>query len=149
MGTRTPLPVWIAMGIAGAICWMAATLPTQAHHSFAMYDQTVQRTMTGKLFRFILGANHSQFVFDLLDEDGNVVLDGSGKPVQWNVETGPVTSLARQGITVETFPIGTIFTVTLMPLRDGRNGGALRGDLILCGMTLPEGGCTPETGQVF
>ena len=138
-----------APALAGILLLGVMTLPVYAHHSFAMYDQTVQRTMTGKLYRFILGANHSQFVFDLLDEDGNTVLEENGDPVRWNVETGPVTSLARQGITVDSFPIGTVFTVTLMPLRNGRNGGALRGDLILCGETLPEGGCTPETGTVY
>ena len=36
------------------------------------------------------------------------------------------------------------------PLRDGRNGGAQRGaSLIMCGMKLPEGGCSEKTGKKF
>jgi hypothetical protein len=112
-----------------------------------MYDQTVERTMTGKLVRFVIGANHSQFVFDLVDEDGNLTLDEDGKPVRWQVETGPAVSLARQGITVESFPIDTIFTVTLNPLRNGNAAGAMRGGITMCGKTMPAGGCTAETGQ--
>ena len=75
----------------------------------------------------------------------------NGDPVLWGVETGPARAIAREGITVDSFPLGTILTVTLNPLRDGRNFGARIGNapLVKCGMTLPEGGCTEETGQVF
>jgi hypothetical protein len=114
-----------------------------------MYDQTVERTMTGQLVRYIIGANHSQFIFDLVDENGDVMVGDDGKPVQWGVETGPAVSIARQGITTERFKIGTIFSVTLNPLRDGNNFGAQRGPLIMCGMTMPAGGCTAETGESF
>ena len=65
------------------------------------------------------------------------------------VETGSAAQLARQGVTVEDFPIGTIITVAYHPLRDGRPLGALAGELIKCGTTLPTGGCTKATGQVF
>jgi hypothetical protein len=52
-------------------------------------------------------------------------------------------------VTPKTFPQGTIFTVTLYPLRDGRNFGALAGNLIKCGNSMPKGGCTKETGQAL
>ncbi len=125
-----------------------ALVRAEAHHSFAMYDQTIDRVLTGKLVRFIIGANHSQYIFDLVDENGNVMTEG-GEPVQWGVETGPAVSLGRQGITPDSFPIGTIFTVTLNPLRDGRPFGAQTGNLILCGMSVPRGGCNADTGQVY
>lgn len=134
-----------AVALVGAL--LLTSIPALSHHSFAMYDQTVEREVTGKLVRFIIGANHSQFVFDLVDEHGNVIMNPAGEPEQWQVETGPAVSLARQGITVDTFPIGTIFTVRLNPLRDGRPAGALRGGLILCGKTMPEGGCNESTGE--
>lgn len=126
-----------------------AVVPVFAHHSYAMYDQTVERTLTGKLVRFIIGANHSQFIFELVDDHGNVMMEG-GQPVQWGVETGPAVTLGRQGITPDSFKIGTVFTVTLNPLRDGRNFGAMRGaGLIMCGMTLPTGGCNENTGKAY
>jgi hypothetical protein len=120
-----------------------------AHHSFAMYDQTVERTLTGKLTRYIIGANHSQFIFDLVDEQGDMMTGADGGVVTWGVETGPAVTIARQGITTERFHIGTIFTVTLNPLRNGNNFGAQRGPLIMCGVEMPEGGCTADTGESF
>jgi len=117
-----------------------------------MYDQTKTLTLTGKLTRFVLGANHAQLLFELLGPDGKPQLDANGKPVVWGVETGSAKQLAGAGITVETFPYGTIFTVSLWQLRDGRNFGAMTltgGRLIGCGTTFPEGGCNEKTGKVY
>ena len=126
--------------------------PALAHHSFAMYDQTTTKTLTGKLTRFVLGANHAQLLFELLQSDGKPELDVTGTPVVWGVETASAKQLANVGVTAEGFRYGTIITVSLMPLRDGRNFGAMTltgGTLIACGMTLPEGGCNEKTGKVY
>lgn len=120
-----------------------------AHHSFAMYDQTQTRTYTGKLTRYIPGSNHAQLIFELIGADGKPVLGKDGKPAQWGVETGSAVAMARVGVSPKTFPNGTIFTVALHPLRDGRPFGAMAGMLIRCGMTMPAGGCTKETGDVL
>jgi hypothetical protein len=135
----------------GAFALLAAAIvPAAAHHSFAMYDMTVQKTMTGKLIRYVLGGNHSQFVFQVVKADGTLEVDAKGAPVIWSVETAAAVQLARQGITVETFKPGEIFTITFSPLRDGRNGGAQRdGSLIMCGHTMPQGGCNETTGKTF
>ena len=133
-----------------ALAWLAV-LPVHAHHSFAMYDQTVERTLTGKLTRFVPGSNHAQLLFELVDEAGDPVLE-NGAPVLWGVETTSAAQLARSGVTVDSFPLGTIITVTLNPLRDGRNFGAMTnttGGLISCGMRMPSGGCTADTGTVY
>lgn len=134
-----------------AVAIVAGMMPTPvlSHHSFAMYDQTTTRTMTGKLTRFIPGGNHAQLVFEVLEADGKPTLDKNGKPLQWGVETGSAVAIARQGVTVESFKTGIIFTVTLYPLRDGRPFGAIAGPIIKCGMTMPAGGCTKETGQTL
>lgn len=133
------------MGVAAGVL-MALPAAVGAHHSFAMYDQTTTKTMTGKLTRYIPGANHAQLIFQLLDESGKPLMK-DGKPVTWGVETGAATAMARQGVSPDTFPEGTILTVRLYPLRDGRNFGALAGMLISCGTALPKGGCTPQTGK--
>jgi hypothetical protein len=122
-----------------------------AHHSFAMYDQAQVKTMTGKLTRFIPAPNHAQLIFEVLEPDGTAVLDAAGKPVLWGVETGPATRIARQGVTPDNFPVGTIVTVTLNPLRNGKPFGAMPNGtpIVHCGKTMPQGGCTPETGRVY
>ena len=131
--------------IAAAMLAMLAT-PAFAHHSFAMYDQTVTRTLSGKLTRYVPGANHAQILFTVVDEDGNVVMK-DGKPKQFGVETGSAIAMARNNVTVKTMTEGTFITVRFFPLRDGRDFGALAGMLVTCGKTMPKGGCTSETGQ--
>ena len=141
---------WVNVAMA-AVCVLAlAVIPAAAHHSYAMYDTSIEKTMTGKLIRYVLGANHSQYVFQVVNPDGTMALDSKGGPLIWNVETAAASQLASRGITVQTFKIGTYFTITFSPLRDGRNGGAQRGPtLIMCGMKLPEGGCNEKTGKQY
>ena len=123
----------------------------EAHHSFAMYDQDKSVTLTGKLTRFIPGANHAQLLFELIGPDGKSVLDAAGKPIVWGVETGPAAAIAERGVTVSSFPIGTVLTATLNPLRNGKTFGALaRGSSIVkCGSALPKEGCNDKTGETF
>jgi hypothetical protein len=137
-----------ATAVVAVFAWPANAA---AHHSFAMYDQAQVRTLTGKLTRFIPGANHAQLIFELLEEDGTAVLDAAGKPMLWGVETGPAARIARQGVTPDNFPAGTIVTVTLNPLRNGKPFGAMPNGtpIVHCGMAVPRGGCTPETGRVY
>ena len=130
----------------GLLALLAA--PALAHHSFAMYDMTQTKSATGKLIRFIPGANHAQLHFELIDPDGKTVMR-DGKPSVMGVEMASAAQLARQGVTVDEFPLGTIITVAYHPLRDGKPLGALAGELIRCGKSLPKGGCTKATGQVF
>ena len=137
--------------LVGAFLAVAANMPAAAHHSFAMYDQTKDVTLTGRLVRFVPGGNHAQLIFQLVDERGEGRVDEDGRDMIWGVETAPSATIARDGITVKSFPLGTVLTVTLNPLRDGRPFGALaRGSSIIkCGDTLPARGCTAETGESF
>ena len=145
MHTRLPLA---ALAAVLATC---ATATAAAHHSFAMYDQTKQVTHTGKLIRFIPGANHAQLLFELVGADGKMQPGPDGKAITWGVELGPAAAIAKQGVTVASFPLGTVITVTLNPLRNGKTFGALAAGarLIRCATTVPAGGCTADTGQVF
>jgi len=137
--------------LGAVVAGLVAAAPAQAHHSFAMYDQTKQETYTGKLIRFIPGANHAQLLFELVDETGKAAAGADGKPITWGVELGPAAAIAKQGVTVESFPLGTVITVTLNPLRNGKTFGAMAqgGKLIRCGTEVPVSGCTAETGEIF
>jgi hypothetical protein len=124
--------------------------PAYSHHSFAMYDMTAEKTVTGKLIRFIPGANHAQILFTLIDDNGEPVIDEKGEDVVWGVEMGPAARISQQGVTVKNFPAGTVLTATLHPLRDGRNFGAMGNTgIIKCGSELPADGCNAETGESY
>ena len=141
----------LAATIAAAAITTGLPTVSSAHHSFAMYDQSKRLTLTGKLTRYTPAPNHAQFLFELLEDDGTPVLDENGEPVIWGAETGPSTRIARQGVTPQNFPEGTIITIEVNPLRDGRNFGAVPNGrpLINCGLEMPAGGCTAETGKAY
>ena len=146
---RTALELSVAFFAVAAAAGLVNV--ATAHHSFAMYDQSKRVTLTGKLTRFIPGPNHAQFLFELLEPDGTPALDENGEQILWGVETGPSTRIAKQGVTPDNFPNGTIISVQANPLRDGRNFGAVPNGtpLINCGVQMPAGGCTAETGRVY
>ena len=146
--------MWVTAAVMSILLIGIATAPALAHHSYAMYDTAVRKTLTGKLVRFIIGANHSQFVMEVLNPDGSAVMDKeTGKPMVWQIETTSASQLDRQDINVHTFQYGTIFTITFSPLRNGKNGGAQQPTagalLIMCGMKMPQGGCNENTGKKY
>jgi Family of unknown function (DUF6152) len=107
---------------------MAAGLPAYAHHSFAAYNMESTLVFTGVVTRINPDANHLQIFFaPMNDERKNVQRDADGKPVIWAVEMAGSAQAAKDGISVNSFPAGTIFTVTLHPLRDGKNAGSRGG----------------------
>lgn len=144
-----PLKTVIAAGLIVTVIMTLAPRAAEAHHSFAMYDRTKSETLTGRLTRFIPGANHAQMIFELVGPDGEAVLGEDGQPVVWGFETARAAAIAQRGVTVRSFPVGTIITVTVNPLRDGRTFGVLSGGIIRCGMELPDGGCNEQTGELF
>ena len=71
------------------------------------------------------------------EERKNVERDADGKPVVWAVEMAGSAASAQQGISVSAFPAGTIFTVSLHPLRSGEPAGAREGALYKCPAKTP------------
>ena len=110
------------IGLASAIATLA--LPAFAHHSFAAYDMEKTKVFTGVVTRINPDANHLQIFFaPMNDERKNVIRGDDGKPVIWAVEMMGSAQSAQEGISVNTFPPGTIFSVGLHPLRDGQHAG--------------------------
>ena len=96
-----------------------------AHHSFAMYDKSITYVFTGVVERINPDGAHLQIVFVPLNEKRDaLVRDAEGKPASWLVEMGGAGVMAREGISVDGFPRGTVFSVGLAPLRSGQRGGA-------------------------
>ena len=126
-------------------------VPVQAHHSFAMYDLKITKVFTGVVTQVDPAPNHLTIFFaPMNDERTNVQRDEKGEPQVWAVEMGGSAMMARQGITVNSFPRGTVFSVGLHPLRNGDNAGSREGGLFKCPKkTPPEPGmhCDSVTGH--
>src|SRR6185437_13888470 len=121
------------------ICAVAGilALPLLAHHSFAMYDQNKTVVLTGVAYQFVAQANHAELHFYVIGPDGKLVKDKDGKNVDWGVEMAGAAAVAAQGITAASFPVGTIFSVKLNPLRDGSNFGSRVGGIAKCPWKTP------------
>ena len=130
MTTRTIRAFTTAAGLA-VLAAVFAT-PAFTHHSFAMYDQNKLVTLTGVMKQFVPQANHAELHFYTLAPDHkSLAKSKEGKNVEWGVEMAGTAQLERQGITAATFPVGTVFSVKLNPLRDGSNFGARVGNSAL------------------
>lgn len=120
-----------------------SAVPVQAHHSFAMYDSGTVKRFTGVVTRVDPAPNHLQIYFAPMNEErNNVERDDNGDPVLWNVEMSGSASMARQGVSVNTFPPGTVFSIGMNPLRNGDKGGTRVGGIFKCPERTP-----PEPGQ--
>jgi hypothetical protein len=108
-----------------------------SHHSFAMYDLARVVRMTGVLTSFVSRADHAEMYFVPLGPDAKPMRGTDGKPVSWGVEMGAAGAMAEQGISSNTFPEGTIFTVNLHPMRDGKNFGSMQGFVYKCPKDTP------------
>jgi hypothetical protein len=98
-----------------------------------MYDQSVTKTLTGVARQFVAQANHAEIHFVLIAPDRKgLAKTPDGKYVEWGVEMAGAAAVAQEGITAATFPVGTVFSVKVNPLRDGSNFGSRRGALAKC-----------------
>src|SRR5688500_19857516 len=100
----------LATAFAAIVCVCAGR--TQAHHSLAMYDLKKTYVMTGVVVRVDPNPNHLQlFVAPLNEARDQVMKDGRKETVVWAIELNAAGASARQGITVNSFPRGTIVSV--------------------------------------
>jgi Family of unknown function (DUF6152) len=127
--------------LVGVFALMAGGSSAQAHHSFASYNMESTLVFTGVVTRINPDANHLQIFFaPMNDERKNVQRDAEGKPVIWAVEMAGSAQAAKDGISVNSFPAGTIFSVTLHPLRDGKTAGTRggpNGEIYKCPVKTP------------
>ena len=88
-----------------------------AHHSFAMFDRSVEKVATGTVARWQFNAPHSWLYLNVKSADGTETL--------WSFEGSAPPSLLTRGITGSTFEPGATVTVSYCPMKDGRPGGGL------------------------
>jgi hypothetical protein len=116
-----------AMGGIAALLSLAS--PADAHHSFAMFDQTktLSKTrVTVAEFRF---TNPHSFV--VVSAKG-----ANGAATRYTLECNSVNMMSRAGWKRNTLRAGDRVDVVYYPLRDGRPGGMLKTIKLPTGRTL-------------
>lgn len=96
---------------------MLATLPvaSQAHHSFAMFDQQAERWIEGTVTEFQWTNPHT-FI--------QVSVQQTGRAVVWSLEGGSPNILSRNGWRRTALRPGDKVRILLYPLRSGEPGGS-------------------------
>jgi hypothetical protein len=100
--------VGLLLGVALAI----VSVPMQAHHSAAMFEEKKTITVEGVVKEFQFTNPHSWLLVDVTDK--------SGKVTTWGFEAEGPSTLQRAGIRPSEFPVGTKLTITGRPMKDGR-----------------------------
>ena len=112
---------------------LAAGATATAHHSFAPFDLTMEKTITGTVSKFEWTNPHSWIWVDVPNEKGGVD--------SWAVEGMSPNYLARRGWTKTTLKPGDKVTISVRPLRSGEHGG------MFVRATLADGRVLTQTGQ--
>jgi uncharacterized protein DUF6152 len=135
--------IYSGIAVAAAVAAASASHVALAHHSFALYDMEKTKTFTGVVTRVNPDANHLQIFFaEMNPERKNVIRGEDGKPIIWAIEMTGSAQAAADGISVGTFPPGTIFSSGLHPLRSGEKAGSRVGPMFKCPDKKP-----PEAGK--
>jgi len=129
--------------VAGAMA-LGASMTGDAHHSYAMYDGSVYKVFTGVIVRIVPNAAHFEMHFVPLNETRDaLVRDEKGEQQVWVVQMESAAEAFRHGITRDSFPQGTVFSMGVHPRRDGKPAGD-RGD---SGLFQCPKGKVPEPGK--
>ncbi len=119
-------------GIAASIL----TLPAIAHHSFAMFDNSVTTQLKGAVTDFEWINPHTWLHIEVTGEDGNRSV--------WSFEAGSPGQLTQSLWTRDSVAMGDEIEVQFHPLKDGSNGGQLLGITKSDGTNLCQGAACRE-----
>jgi uncharacterized protein DUF6152 len=131
-------------GLMGTVVLALLTPPAAAHHSYAMYDGKIYRVFTGVIVRVVPNAAHFEMHFVPLNEGRDaLVRDEKGEALVWVAQMESAAQAYKDGITIESFPRGTLFSMGLHPRRDGKPAG----DRGMSGLFQCPKGSRPEAGK--
>lgn len=103
------------LGSLAAIASLGVAGPALSHHSHAMFDHTVEESITGTVADFAYRNPHVFLYVDAEDESGEVQ--------HYWIEMSNIPNMIRRGVGANTFKVGDEVTVNFWPLKDGRPGG--------------------------
>lgn len=121
---RQPVSVFVAL-------LALLVLPLSAHHSFVMFDTTMQVTVKGTVTAFEWTNPHAYIEIDAPGTDGKVK--------HWSVELGSPSILMQGGWKHSTLKKGENIAVLINPLKNGDPGGLLVQATLEDGRTLGNG----------
>lgn len=108
------------IAVGAAIVLAVFSVPIQAHHSFAMFDQEKTIMVEGTLKEFEWTNPHCWLHV-------NVVNPSTGKTSEWAFEMGSIGQIAAQGWKADSVKAGDKITVEAHPMKDGSRGGQYQG----------------------
>jgi len=113
-----------------------AGVSLSAHHSFAVFDMTAEKTITGVVSKFEWTNPHTFIFVDVTND--------KGATETWAIEGMSPNYLGRRGWSKNSVKPGDKITVSVRPLKEGKPGGmfirAQVGDRVL----MPTGAPTDE-----
>jgi Family of unknown function (DUF6152) len=92
------------------------TIPSEAHHSGAMFEKEKTITVEGVVKQFQYTNPHSWLLVDVKNKNGSVTT--------WGFEAEGPSTLQRAGIRPSDFAAGTKLTITGHPMKDGSPAAA-------------------------
>ena len=108
------MKLWCSRGLVMAFLAISGgTL--SAHHSFAVFDMTAEKTITGVVSKFEWTNPHT-FIFVDVPNDKGVV-------ETWAIEGMSPNYLGRRGWSKNSVKPGEKVTMTVRPLKEGKPGG--------------------------
>jgi hypothetical protein len=114
--------------ILSAFMIAAVVLPAAAHHSFAAFDVTSQKTVTGTVKQVDWTNPHIWLWIDVPNDKGGADTYG--------FEGMSPNFLARRGWTRTTLKTGDKITINFRPMKDGSKGGMFMTGQMATGKTL-------------
>jgi hypothetical protein len=130
LGKRSVCAVFLT-AMATSLAIMVAQ-PTQAHHSFAMFDNDHQVKITGTVTKFDWQNPHI-YIFATGGEAGK-------EAKAWTIEGASPGILNRIGWKFNIVKVGDKVTMIIAPLRSGDPGGLLKEITLPDGRVLNNGG---------
>lgn len=128
---RREVPSRIVLAALAAVAVAAAAVaPAQAHHSFALFDQTKKVQLQGVVKAWQFTNPHSWL---------QLMVNEGGRQVEYSIEGASVNTLVRRGWGVNTFKPGDKVTVTIHPIKTGQKGGAFLSAVLPNGKTISSG----------
>jgi len=107
--------------IAACAAAVGFALPAMAHHSFAMFDQTKEISITGTVSEFYWINPHTHLILNVAAGPGiDAAMVG-----EWDIEGANPGIMSVQGWSSTLVKPGDKITVVANPLRNGQKGASL------------------------